>query len=61
LSAPQKSSPFLLTEDLLVRLEEAAKSEPAVGDLVRTYRSAKAHLLECEEMVREELAEFQIA
>jgi hypothetical protein len=61
LFAPVKSSPFLLTDDILVRLEEAAKSEPAVGDLVRTYRSAKAHLLECEAMVREELAEFKVA
>lgn len=52
-----KSSPFVVTNEVLDRLERKAH-EAAVSDLVKTYRLAKEHLNYLEEMLLEEIRYF---
>jgi hypothetical protein len=56
-----KVSPFVLSDQALERLTSAARSEPAVLDLVGTYRRAVGDLTEITEMVHAELDHFGIA
>lgn len=55
-----KKSPFVLADDLLDRLVVAAETEPAVQDLVQTYRRARADYLEVTAMVANELEYFRV-
>lgn len=56
-----KISPFVLSEEALERLTSAACSEPAVLDLVGTYRRAVGDFAEISEMVSAEFDHFGIA
>jgi hypothetical protein len=51
----RKSSPFLITDAAVNQLTLVAAYDPAVIDLVRTWRDAKADLREIETMLADEL------
>lgn len=55
-----KSSPFILTEESLERLKQAAGDEPAVLDLVGYYRRAAADTQEFATMLADEMDHFGI-
>lgn len=56
-----KISPFVLSDEALDRLTTVACSEPAVLDLVGTYRRAVGDVTEIAEMVTAEMDHFGIA
>jgi hypothetical protein len=55
-----KSSPFLLTEESLERLKQAACNEPAVLDLVGYYQRAASDTQEFADMISEEMDHFGV-
>lgn len=55
-----KTSPFILSSTRLTALTSASLGDPAVLDLVRSYRQALAHVNELREMLSMELEYFGV-
>lgn len=55
-----KNSPFILTDDALERLSQAAGEEPAVLDLVGYYRRASSDAAEFAVMIADEMEHYGV-